>query len=344
MKNTFQLTSLFAVLLSSSIYSVSNAQTELPVSHINAVLAVPVPASAVTHVGLPFTEIPVGPAMEITAKGANTLTVAGTIPALAGPHSAQIIGGAANGTVLTVASVTATEITTVEAVPSAVKADLDFVKIIPNWTLGTFLAGGGSLTAGADATLADKVAIENLGVVTEYYFNSTNSQWQTVTDVGGSMNATPIPLVGGIRVTRIAGSATEFVLHGVVRTGTQRAKVKAEATTILGMPFAVNVTLSTSGLSDLVVPGATAALADVVSFNGVSYFRSPAGWRLASGAAGAQDAVVIPAGSAVEIERKAASGLAFSRRWRGSRPLASLKPKPGAKTDEWVVQEPFAAQ
>ena len=352
MKNTLQLTPLLALLLCSSLHSARGAESELPVSYVNALLAVPVPASATTHVGLPFTRKPVMVAKEITAKGASSLTVAGSIPALVGSHSAQIVGGQVDGAVFTISGAaevvvgpdTFTVITTVETIPAGVKADLDRVKIFPNWTLGTLLANGGGLTAGANAAAADKVAVENAGVVTEYYFNSTNTQWQTIDDQGGSQDTVAIPLQGGIRVTRVAGSNIDFVLHGVVRTGVQRAKVKAEVTTLLGLPFASNMTLASSGLADVVLPGGDTNQADVVKINGFNFFLSTAGWRREDTGTTNQNAFVIPAGSAVEIVRKASTGTAFPRRWRGSRTMTSFQPKLTAKSDEWVVREPFVTQ
>lgn len=352
MKNTLQLTPLLALLLCSSLHSARGAESELPVSFVNALLAVPVPASATTHVGLPFTQVPVIVAKEITAKGASSLTIAGSIPALVGSHSAQIVGGQADGAVLTIVGTaevvvgpdTFTVITTAESIPAGVKTDLDRVKIVPNWTLGSLLANGGGLTAGANAAAADKVAVETAGVVTEYYFNSTNNQWQTIDDQGGSQDAVAIPLQGGIRVTRVAGSNIDFVLHGVVRTGVQRAKVKAEVTTILGLPFASNMTLASSGLADVVLPGPDTNQADVVKINGFNYFLSTSGWRREDTGTTNQNAFVIPAGSAVEIVRKASTGTAFPRRWRGSRTMTSFQPKLTAKSDEWVVREPFVTQ
>jgi hypothetical protein len=352
MKNTLQLTPLLALLLCSSLHSAHGAESELPVSYVNALLAVPVPASATTHVGLPFTRVPVIDAKEITAKAANSMTVAGQIPALTGSHSAQIVGGQADGAVLTIVAATEitvnsstfTVITTVESVPNGVKADLDRVKIIPNWTLSTLLANGGGLTAGANAAAADKVAIETAGVVTEYYFNSTATQWQKIDDQGGSQNAVAIPLQGGIRVTRLAGANIDFVLHGVVRTGAQRAKVRPEVTTILGLPFASATTLASSGLADVVLPGADTNQADVVKINGLNYFLSTAGWRREDTGTTNQNAFVIPAGSAVEIVRKASTGTAFPRRWRGSRTMTSFQPKLTAKSDEWIVRETFVTQ
>lgn len=352
MKNTLQLTPLLALLLCSSLHSARGAESELPVSYVNALLAVPVPASATTHVGLPFTRVPLIDAKEITAKAANSITVAGQIPALSGIHSAQIVGGQADGAVLTILSATEitvsaatfTLITTFEPIPNGVKADLDRVKIIPNWTLGTLLANGGGLTAGVNAAAADKVAIENAGVVTEYYFNSTNAQWQTIDDQGGSQNATEIPLQGGLRVTRLAGANIDFVLHGVVRTGVQKAKVRPEATTILGLPFASAMTLATSGLADVVLPGADTNQADVVKINGFNYFLSTSGWRREDTGTTSQNGFVLPAGSAVEIVRKASTGTAFPRRWRGSRTMTSFQPKLTAKSDEWIVRETFVTQ
>lgn len=344
MKNTLHLTPLIALLVCGSLPSAMGDESQLPVSHVNGMVAVAVPQNATTHVGLPFTPVPVTVAKEITAKGPNTLTVVGPLPALVGPHSAQIVGGRANGTVLAIASATATEITTVDPIPTTVKADLDLVKIIPNWTLGTLLANGGGLTAGTTAAAADKVAVEVGGEITEYYFNSTANQWQAIDDAGGSKDSVAIPLQGGIRVTRVAGADIDFVLRGVVRSGTQRADLVPEKTALLSFPFPVEVTLATSGLADLVAPGADATTADTVVVGGVTYFKAPAGWRLATGGNSNQNGVPIPAGAGIEVQRKGAAGTVFPRRWRGSRTLSSLRPKVGAKTDEWVIQERFVAQ
>jgi hypothetical protein len=344
MKNTLSLTPLIAFLACGALIPAHGDNSELPVSHVNGVLAVDVAANAITHLGLPFTPVPVTTALEITTKAVNKLTVAGTIPTLVGPHSALIVGGRADGTVLTVVSATATEITTAQPVPSAVKADLDHVKVIPNWTLGTLLASGGGLTGGPQAAAADKVAIEVAGVVTEYYYNTGASQWRTVADVGGSQDAVAIPLQGGIRITRGAGSDVEFVLRGVVRSGVQRAALTPSATALLSYPFPRSVTLGNSGLADLVAPGNDANSADTVIIGGVTFFRAPTGWRLAAGGTVSQNNVVIPAGAGIEVQRKPTAGTVFPRRWRGSRTMTSLRPKFAAKTNEWVVREVFTAQ
>jgi hypothetical protein len=93
-----------------------------------------------------------------------------------------------------------------------------------------------------------------------------------------------------------------------------------------------------------VVTGADVATADEVVLNGVSYIHTLSGWRLASGGTASQNGVVIPAGGAVEIVRKAPTGTPFPRRWRGSRTLTSLRPQPSAKSDTWVIRERFPAQ
>lgn len=345
MKNTLKRYALLGLLGGVLPAPLAADESELPVSHVTGMVPITVRAGGVTHVGLPFTRVPVTTPREVTAKTANSVTLAGTLPTLVGRHSLQIVGGKADGQVISIASVTGSTLTTVETVPAALKADLDRARIIPNWTLGSLLANGGGLTGGATAATADKVGIEVAGVVVEYYYNTTANEWRQLDDVGGSRNDAAIPLQGGIRVTRVAGSDLDFVLSGVVRSGTQRAGVRDAATTILSYPFAVSgVTLGNSGLADLVVPGADVASADEVAINGISYIHTVSGWRLASGGTTSQNGVAIPPGSAVEIIRKAPTGTPFPRRWRGSRTLTSLRPRPSAKSDTWIVRERLPAQ
>lgn len=302
-----------------------HAQAQLPVSQTEGLLAVTLPAGATTYLGLPFNRKPFGRYVVASGSG-SVITLSAPSPALvagafaqpASPHSVQIIGGPNDGLVLRITANTATTITVATALPAAIAAGTAEALIVPDHTLGTlfgtsaadFGPSGPSLLGGTAAASADKVSVEDKGVVTSYFFNTTAGGWRKTDGSGGDMNNVRIASVRGVIVAKVAGNPTTILLNGTARSGAQKSIVPPAATTILSNPFAAGTTLNASGLKSAVVAiGAPTATSDKVSIEngGVVtdyFFKTGAGWRLVSAPAGAdQGGVAIAAGKSVVISR-----------------------------------------
>ena len=208
------------------------------------------------------------------------------------------------------------------------------------------------LTGGTanDATV-DTVEIEDGGVVTKYYYNTTSSAWfvfETNTAVSGVVK---IPALRGVKIVRPAGSPTEdIVVHGVLRSGTQKAFRPAGAVRIYSNPFLTDVTLANSGLAALLTSSANPAQAEKVTLaqNGVAveyFLQGGSTWKRVSNPAGpSQNGVIFKAGTAALVTgAPVVETQTWPRRWRFGRPVRSFLPPPPVPSDSfWVARESFA--
>jgi hypothetical protein len=346
------LCTLAAALTGLSAAQLANAQ--LPVSRTQGMIDIPLPPSAVTHVGLPFTRIPVGRFViaSITGTVVN-LTGASLPPATLTSHSATIVGGVNDGLSLRITTNAAAAITLAAALPAGTVAGADEIIITPDWTLGSLLGTTVATlqipTAGATPAAADQVTVEENGVLTSYYFNSTSPEgWRRADGTQPTVDQANVRISGtrGIIVTRGAGSLESFVHHGVVRSGTQRAITEPGKSAILSNPFASSTTLATSGLAAAVRPSTTLANADqVVLDNGTAtpdaYILTPGGWRLATALAGAdQGSVTLAAGKSVRIVR-AGGTPTYPPGWRPGAPKRWFAPVVSFPSLTWRAQERF---
>jgi hypothetical protein len=335
---------------------VSADQTQLPISRVTGIVAVPAPAGT-TLLGLPMIAEPVTTAQLITGVAGDDLTVSAATfgDFTSAPHSVQIIGGQQNGMILPISASTATTITTGEVLPKGVKANLDRLMVIPDWTLtpGSYSLQLESVLIGGttnDATV-DTVEIEDKGVTTRYYYNTTGSVWHvfdTNTAVAGVVR---IPALRGLRIVRPAGAPQEdIVLSGIIRSGTQKAFRPAGEVRIYTNPFLTDVTLANSGLAALLTTAQNPAQAEKVTLasNGVAveYFLGAGGvWKLVSNPDGpGQGDVLFKAGTAALVTgAPVVQTQTWPRRWRFGRPVRSFQAPAAVPSDSfWTVREPFA--
>ncbi len=328
-------------------------QSQLPISRVSGIASVPVDAAKTTLVGLPFIKEPVTNAVMITAV--TEPTPASTQLASAGaafgdfttvPHSVQIVGGAQNGFIAPITANDATSVTTGVPLPGGIKANLDRMIIIPDWTLGS-LGLQSALTGNADPALADKVKTIENNVETAYFYNG--SDWRLVSEPGGaSQSEVRIAPLSGLIVERVAGDAVDLVFHGVARSGTQRVFRETATRALITNPFPSGLTLGNSGLDQIVAPAPNPSGAETVSImvnNTLTpfFFQVGRGWKLVSDPGGAlRNNQVIPAGTAVLVQGTATGqSQTFPRRWRWARPASSFAPVYAPASNFWVGQEPF---
>lgn len=346
-----------ALLAGGALYA---DQTQLPISRVSGILAVPLDAGKTTLIGLPFIQEPVTTQITITVVSNPTAT--STLLTAAGanfgnfattPHSVQIIGGSQNGFIVPITSNTADTITTGAVIPDGIVAGLDRLIVIPDWTLGS-LDLHAALTANADPALADKVKIwtANGETTTEaaYFYNGTD--WRLVSDAGGSSQANVrVPALGGLIIERVAGENKELVFHGVTRTGTQKVYRAPTTTVLITNPFPTDLTLGSSGLDQIIAPAANPAGADTVSImvsNTLTefFYQAGKGWKLVSNPGGpVQNNTVFAAGTAALVKGvTTGESVTWPRRWRWARPAKSFAPAPLAPASSiWIGLEPFVA-
>ena len=341
--------------LGAALFAGSRSNAQLPVSQTEGILAVPLQPSAVIHLGLPFTRTPVARVVITLASGLN-VTVAGspfTAGALvAAPHSAVIVGGPNDGLSFKITANTANMLTLDTAVPTGITANADEVLVLPDWTLGTVFGSANAqvsqlLLTGTAPASADKVSIEEAGVVTDYYFNS-GSGWRRADGSSPSVDQAGVRIGDqkGVVITRIAGGpSNDLVLTGKVRSGTQRIVTKPGKTVIASNPFTNTLTLDSSGLKLAIRASASSTGADTVAVEtaGVSskYYLSNTGWRKVSDNTLAGGVQIEP-GKSVKIERAGATPV-YPTGWAPGRPKRYFTPVTPAPSLTWKVLQPFAS-
>jgi hypothetical protein len=276
----------------------ATTQAQLPVSRAANVLPVPVAgASAATPVGVPFTQEPVARDV-VSSSGGNTITgVNGGYPALpANTHIALIVTGPSRGTGLTITSNTANSVTVAGTVPALVSNSDEF-EIVPLSTLASNFGGvatGGliDLTGAGSAPAADKVLIGT----TRYFYKTTGVNapgWklESAPNAAGDLGSTPISNLRGVNIVRV-GAATNVGVRGLTRINRAGIPIPT-GTTLLSWPYPGDVTLLNSGLQNTITGAGSAPAADKVIINGVRYFYKTTGvnapgWKLESSPNAAQ--------------------------------------------------------
>jgi hypothetical protein len=334
-------------------------QTQLPVSRIRGLLPVTLAGGGTTMVGLPLIAEPVTTHLTITgvtqSTVSTTLTVAGTpltsLDLTTQPHSVLIVSGGQNGVAERITAATPNSVTTARPLPAGIKTLLDRFVVVPNWTLtsGPHTLGLDTVLTGAnDAASADKVTIEENGVSTQFYFHTGSGQWRQLPADTPPAGAVGVPLQRGIRIDRVAGVDEDWILNGVVNSGTQKVLRRAGQTVIFGNPFLTPYTLGNSGLRDLLTPAATGAAAiekiSLASAGTVTeyYLKNNGNFHAVVGDALA-NAVPVPAGAAVLVTgAPPTEPRTWPRRWRLGRPRRSLAPPAQQSGDRfWTALERF---
>jgi uncharacterized protein (TIGR02597 family) len=230
-------------------------------------------------------------------------------------HYLQLTAGPNSGLVTEILATTINTLTLADDINDVITAGTTTFKVVPYWTLSTALPNGGGLNGGATAAAADTVAIFNNGVPTTYFYNSTFNQWRTG---GTDASNVVIPPGNGLLVTRKVAGDVQLVLAGGVPLGDTEALIGGGTSTtarnsVVSNPYPLSsVTLASSGLSDVLTGGATAAVADTIqiySGTGVptTYFYNTSFSQWRTGGTDASN-VTIPEGAAIVVNRKANRG------------------------------------
>jgi uncharacterized protein (TIGR02597 family) len=192
--------------------------------------------------------------------------------------------------------------------------------LTPYWTLGKAFPNGGGLTGGTSATASDTITIYNASFVgTAYYYNITNSRWQT--GITASDNAI-IPPGSGLAVARNQTSAASLVQVGNVPLGYTSVDINGSSSgtatkyTLVGSAYPLasktlkDIGLFTGSASTGLSGGTSATASDTVTiYNpstgvGTAYYYNTTNLRWQTGIT-ASDSVTIPEGASVLITRKA---------------------------------------
>lgn len=254
---------------------------------------------------------------------ADTITVtdAGWTPAQltapATPYLIKFTTGAATGRTFLLSTTTPNTTDTATLAPD--QTDLTTLSVAPGDTfeilhadtlaalLGTPATTG--ILGGATAASADNVVIVANGVTRTYYYNTTLDRWTL--DAAGSPDASNTPLRPdtGLLYARLAATPLELIVTGRVPALTRAAEVKNSGTTLLSQNWPADLTLAASDLNRIPgwVSSASASAADKVKVyaNGTlyTYWFDGANWRRQTLGSPVSDNVVLPAGSAVTLER-----------------------------------------
>ncbi|HWL52861.1 MAG TPA: hypothetical protein VNQ90_10520 [Chthoniobacteraceae bacterium] len=264
---------------------------------------------------------------QITGVSANSLSnssagwTPGELSQPATPFVIKLTSGAATGRTFLISTTTANTATTVTldakdvaqgALTSLGIAVGDGYEIFPCDTLSS-LFGTPETTGvegGTSATNADSLMIAVNGVYETYYYNTNLNRWAKA--MMGNPDATYVPLRpdSGILYSRRAASILELTLSGRVPMTGRTVEVKDHGVTLLSQNWPVDITLLASGIQNIPTwtSAPSAAAADQVQiikkgaphtywFNGTSWRKQQMGFPLADGE-------IIPAGSAVIIDKK----------------------------------------
>jgi len=240
----------------------------------------------------------------------------------ANEHYFRLTSGSNNGDFSKVVANTTTSITLADdfsAVLVVSSGTASAFSLTPYWTLGKAFPSGGGLTGGTSATAADTITIYNASFVgTTYYYNTSNSRWQT--GISASDNVL-IPPGTGLAVARNQTSAASIVQVGNVPLGYSSVDINGSSSgtatkyTLVGSAYPLasktlkDIGLYTGSSSTGVVGGTSATAADTITiYNpstgvGTAYYYNTTNARWQTGIS-ASDTVTIPEGASVLITRK----------------------------------------
>lgn len=259
----------------------------------------------------------------IASISANTITVTdagwtpGQLTAPATPYIIKFTTGAATGRTFLLSATTPNTADSVSLAPD--QTDLttlgvapgDRVEILHGDTLANLLGTPATtgILGGVTAASADNVVLVVSGVTRTYYYHTTLGRWTL--DAAGSPDASDTPLLPdtGILYARLAATPLELIVTGRVPDTARAAEVKNSGSTLLAQNRPADITLATSGIDQ--IPGwvshAAAASADKVklSVNGTlyTYWHDGTNWRRQTLGSPVANNVVLPAGSAVTLEK-----------------------------------------
>jgi hypothetical protein len=271
----------------------------------------------------------------ITGVGATTITstgagwMAGALSAPSAPYLLEITSGAAQGRILQLSTATANtaDTVTIDAGEAARTGNLttlgivadatngDTYRLWPADTLGSFFGTPETtgIQGGTTAAAADTVTLVANGSAVTYFYNTgvTPPRWSRV-GLGGGTDAGNVVILPytGVQYARVAATPLQFRVLGRMPAGQRKVAIKNSGTTLLSPYWPVSQTLGQLGLHNLPgwVSSTTIASADtvVLTANGsvTTYYHDGNSWRRVGLGAGSSDAVTVPVGASILINKK----------------------------------------
>lgn len=290
----------------------SDGATTTPVGYVNQPLA----AGTSCAFGILLDDTAAAPvglrAGKIESFNASTLTnnAAGWTGSLAvpsAPWAVRLASGAAAGKLLDVTANTSTTLTVSGANLTTLGVAIgDSFELVPLDTLGS-LFGPAPLDGGTSAATADVVQLRSGAAWVAFYYDTNFGHWRRTTGAPVNSDDTVIRPGSAMMVVRRGGSTT-LTLVGRVLGTTYRTPINNASTTAISAGFPMATTLGDFGLQNLLSgwrSGTTTSTADSIGlYNGsawVPYVYNGAHWQTTGGAS--SDAVAIPAGAAILIQR-----------------------------------------
>lgn len=246
-------------------------------------------------------------ASTITVTGANWVSSA--LASTAFPYAVRLTSGSGEGATLTVTANTTDTLTVSgrDLTQLGVAAGDDF-RLIPIDTLNT-LFGANTFLGGASSDASDVVTLSST-VSLSYYYNTTLARWVRTTGPTTDRGNTPIPPDSVISVTRKSGQMTLYLV-GAVPESKFNYLVANSGTTYTHTGFPVDVTIGALAIQNNVAGwsgAASAANADTLAVNSggtwLTYFFNGTNWQRTTGPATNRDAIIIPAGTAVQLFKR----------------------------------------
>lgn len=267
---------------------------------------------------------------EITGVSANSLSnssagwTPGELSQPATPFVIKLTSGAATGRTFLISTATPNTATTVTidakdvaqgALTSFGIVAGDRYEIFPCDTLSSLFGTPETtgIQGGTSVNNADSLMIAVNGVYENYYYNTSLNRWAKAILGNPDASHTPLRPDSGILYSRRAAASLELILSGRVSTTPRSVAVKDKGVTILSQNWPVDTTLLASGIQNIPTwtSAPTAAAADKVQIvrNGTpyTYWFNGTSWRKLLLGSPLADQEVIPAGSAVLIDKNGAT-------------------------------------
>ena len=333
------LTAVSAAALALSSASAQTPGSELPTGFANINIAAGSgTAKKTTLISIPLLEdvrITGKATGRITGVGATTITStgagwsAGQLSTPTAPYLLEITSGAAQGRIFQLSTATANtaDMVTIDAGEATRTGNLttlgivadatngDTYRLWPADTLGSFFGTPETtgIQGGATAAAADTVTLVANGSAVTYFYNTgvTPARWSRV-GLGGGTDAGNVAILPytGVQYARLANTPLQFRVLGRMPAGQRKVAIKNSGTTLLSPYWPVSQTLGQLGLHNLPgwVSSTTVAAADTVALtaNGsvTTYYHDGNSWRRVGLGAGSSDAVTVPVGASVLINKK----------------------------------------
>ena len=292
----------------------------VPVGYLKNTLAPGTPALPATTVfGVPLDDPAPPPAGiragRIESFTANTLVNASggwsaNLAAPTAPWFVRLTSGPSAGKLLDITSNTATTLTVsgADLTTLGLTAGTDTFELLPVDTLST-LFGSSTLLGGVSASAADNVQVRSGTSWLVYFYDTNLGFWRRTIGPATNSNNVLIRPTAGVQIVRRAPAVT-LTFTGRVPATAFRVAVNNASSTVIHAGFPTDTTLGSLAIQTL-LPGwrsaATAAAADTVSlFNGtawIGYFHNGSFWQPTTGPAANSDALAIPAGGLLTIQR-----------------------------------------